>query len=106
VIVLITPLGETYAEASIQARKEIFGSRLRRVPFFKWLLAMLRASDHNRLKRGVILAALEREFPPEEADEQLEIAANWGRYAELLAYDDDDDVFYLEPAGGMVERAG
>ncbi len=96
---ILTPLGETFAEASIQARKEIFASRLRRVPFFKWLLTMLRASDHNRLKRGVILAALEREFPPEDADEQLEIAANWGRYAELLAYDDDDDVFYLEPSG-------
>jgi len=24
------------------------------------------------------------------------IAVDWGRYAELLAYDDADEVFYLE----------
>lgn len=99
----LTPLGETFAEASILARKEIFGSRIRRLPLFKWLLTMLGEADKHRLKRGVIQTALERDFPPEEATEQLEIAADWGRYTELLAYDDDDDVFYLEPTG--VEQA-
>ena len=29
---------------------------------------------------------------------QLDIAVNWGRYAELFAYDDSDREFYLEPA--------
>ncbi len=103
---ILTPLGASFAEASIQARKEISASRLRRFPFFKWLLAILRAADGHRLKRGVIQAALEREFPPDEATEQLEIAANWGRYTELLAYDDDDDVFYLEPGVGVREETG
>jgi NitT/TauT family transport system ATP-binding protein len=96
----LTPLGEAFAEGSILARKEIFASRIRRLPLFRWMLAMLSAADRHRLKRGVIQTALERDFPPEEAEEQLETAANWGRYTELLAYDDDDDVFYLEPAGG------
>ncbi len=96
----LTPLGEAFAEGSILARKEIFASRIRRLPLFRWMLAMLSAADRHRLKRGVIQTALERDFPPEEAEEQLETATNWGRYTELLAYDDDDDVFYLEPAGG------
>lgn len=103
--IILTPLGETFAEASILARKEIFASRIRRFPLFRWLLTMLRAADRHRLKRGVIEAALERDFPPEEVAEQLEIAANWGRYTELLAYDDDDDVFYLELEGSEPARA-
>ncbi|MDD5367706.1 MAG: nitrate/sulfonate/bicarbonate ABC transporter ATP-binding protein [Anaerolineaceae bacterium] len=94
--IILTPLGETFAEASILARKEIFASRIRRFPLFKWLLDMLRAADRHRLKRAVIQTALERDFPPDDATEQLETATNWGRYTELLAYDDDDDVFYLE----------
>lgn len=97
--IALTPLGETFAEASILARKEIFATRIRRLPFVRWLLALLRAADRQRLQRDVLKTALELEFPPEEAERQLEIIANWGRYAELLAYDDDDDIFYLEQPG-------
>ena len=97
----LTPLGETFAEASILARKEIFATRIRRLPFVRWLLALLRAADRQRLQRDVLKTALELEFPPEEAERQLETIANWGRYAELLAYDDDDDIFYLEQPGAQ-----
>ena len=34
------------------------------------------------------MAALELDFPPEEAARQVEVAINWGRYAELLTYHD------------------
>jgi NitT/TauT family transport system ATP-binding protein len=97
--IALTPLGETFAEASILARKEIFATRIRRLPFIKWLLAMLAAAERHQLQREVLKTALELEFPPEEAERQLETIANWGRYTELLVYDDDDDVFYLEPEG-------
>ena len=97
----LTPLGETFAEASILARKEIFATRIRRLPFVRWLLALLRAAERQRLQRDVLKTALELEFPPDEAERQLETIANWGRYAELLAYDDDDDIFYLEQPGAQ-----
>lgn len=92
----LTPLGETFAEASILARKEIFASRIRRLPLFKWLLAMISAANRHQLEWDVVHAALELEFPPEEADRQLETVIDWGRYAELLAYDDNDEVIFLE----------
>jgi len=101
--ITLTPLGETFAEARILARKEIFATRIRRLPIFKWLLNMLQAAEGHRLKRDVIQTALELEFPPEEAGRQLETAINWGRYAEVIAYDDDDEVLYLEPeVGGRI----
>jgi NitT/TauT family transport system ATP-binding protein len=85
--ITLTPLGETFAEGSIQARKEIFATRIRRLPLFTWLLAMLQAAD-NRLEKDVLTTALELDFPAEEAARQVEVAINWGRYAELLAYND------------------
>ncbi len=94
--IMLTPLGETFAEASILARKEIFASRIRRLPLFKWLLAMLKAADKGRLDRDVIRLALELEFLPEDAARQVEIAIQWGRYAELLAYDDNTETLYQE----------
>jgi len=93
----LLPLGETFAEASILARKEIFATRIRRLPLFRWLLAMLRAADRHQLKWDVLQTALELEFPAEQAEQQLDTVINWGRYAEVLVYDDDDELFYLEP---------
>lgn len=93
----LTALGETFAEASIGARKEIFASRIRRLPFFQWLLTLLRKSDRHQLKWDVVQMALELEFPPREAEKQLETAVTWGRYATLLAYEDDTGVMSLEP---------
>ncbi|NLH98378.1 MAG: ATP-binding cassette domain-containing protein [Chthonomonadales bacterium] len=92
----LTPLGEAFAEARIVARREIFATRLRRLPLIQWLLGLLNAANDRRLEYDVALKALELEFPPDEAERQLDLAIEWGRYAELLQYDDDGEVLYLE----------
>jgi len=92
----LTPLGETFAEASILARKEIFASRIRRLPLVRWLLGMLQRADKHSLKSEVVKVALELEFPPEEAEKQLDTLINWGRYAEIFSYDDSEEEIYLE----------
>jgi NitT/TauT family transport system ATP-binding protein len=97
--ITLNPLGETFAEASIRARKEIFATRIRRLPLFKWLLGLLRASDKKQMEWDVVQKALELEFHEEEAERQLDTAIDWGRYAELLAYDDSSQILYLEPGG-------
>jgi NitT/TauT family transport system ATP-binding protein len=84
--ITLTSLGETFAEASIQARKEIFATRIRHLPLLQWLLAMLQAADVHQLEKDVLTTALALDFPPEEAVHQVDVAINWGRYAELLAY--------------------
>ena len=61
---------------------------------------MLRASEKQRLRWEVVKTALELEFPPEETGRQLETVIDWGRYAELLAYDDDEEMLYLEGMEG------
>lgn len=94
--ITLTGLGETFAEASILARKEIFATRIRRLPIFKWLLAMLRATERKQLDWSVVQTALELEFSPQEAARQMDILVDWGRYAEILAYNDDDEALYLE----------
>jgi len=97
----LTPLGETFAEAGILARKEIFSSRIKRLPMIKWLMAQLDTADQHQLALGVVQSALELEFPPEEAEQQLKIAITWGRYSELLAYDDNQEMLFLEASGPL-----
>jgi NitT/TauT family transport system ATP-binding protein len=103
--IALTPLGETFAEARIQARKEIFATRIRRLPVFRWLLSMLSAANKHQLEGDVIQKALELDFPADEAREQFDRFVDWGRYAEILGYDDGDDVLYLEDQSAPAGRA-
>lgn len=92
----LTSLGETFAEASIQVRKEIFATRIRRLPLVRWLTTMLTYSENHALDWDVIQTALELEFPKDEAEKQLDTLINWGRYAELISYNDDKALVHLE----------
>jgi NitT/TauT family transport system ATP-binding protein len=85
------------AGISVFAKGSGVGLQCRRLPFFRWMLRMLQASGDQSLKWDVFMAALEREFPPDEAEHQLDTALDWGRYAELFSYDDAEGRFYLEP---------
>ncbi|MCZ7553521.1 MAG: nitrate/sulfonate/bicarbonate ABC transporter ATP-binding protein [Anaerolineales bacterium] len=100
--IALTPLGQTFAEASILARKEIFAARARRVPLMRWLLKMLRLAEGEKLKRSVVEAALSLEFPPEISRSQLDALIDWGRYGELLAYDDQSEELLIEPEPARV----
>jgi NitT/TauT family transport system ATP-binding protein len=95
----LTPLGETFAEAGIQARKEIFATRVRRVPIVAWLLSLLVAADRHELERDVVETALRLDFPEEEVTRRVETAIDWARYAELIAYEHGTAMIYLDTAG-------
>lgn len=97
--ITLTPLGETFGDASILARKEIFATRIRRIPIFRWLLEMLRRAEDRKLNWDVVQMALALELPPDEAEKQLNILVAWGRYGEILAYDDEKRILTLDIAG-------
>jgi NitT/TauT family transport system ATP-binding protein len=93
---LITPLGRLYAEASILTRKEIAAGRALRVPMIRWIYETLQKDDDRRVDRDYFLDKL-REEVGDFAEDQLDVAISWGRFAELFAYDKDTDELFLEP---------
>jgi NitT/TauT family transport system ATP-binding protein len=92
---LLTPLGRTYAEASILARKELIAGRTLRLPMIAWIYDTLRRDDDQTVAEDYFLERLQTEFG-DLARDQLDTAINWGRHAELFAYDDDTGELYLE----------
>lgn len=92
----LTPLGQTYAEASILTRKEIFATRARRLPMIRWVMDMLKSVPDHQLPYKVFYTALLPEFPDEMAERQLDVVIDWGRYAELIHYDDRDEALGLD----------
>jgi NitT/TauT family transport system ATP-binding protein len=93
---LITPLGRLYAEASILTRKEIAAGRALRLPMIRWIYETLQSDDDRRVDRDFFLDKL-REEVGDFAEDQLDVAISWGRFAELFAYDKDTDELFLEP---------
>ncbi len=91
----LTPLGRAFAEASILTRKELFAQRARRLPMIQWMMQMLNAAPNKELPWKVFYTALLPEFPDEMSERQLDVAIDWGRYAELLDYDDRDELVTL-----------
>jgi NitT/TauT family transport system ATP-binding protein len=80
--------GRIFAGASIQESKEIFARAcLDRAPLVRTIYRALRGSLDGNLPAGFFTDVLRNHFGEEEAARQLDVAVNWGRYAELYAYD-------------------
>ena len=92
---MITPLGEAYAEASILSRKEMLAGRVLRLPIISWIYETLQRDDNQRVAEEYFLDQLRPEFQ-NMAAQQLEVAISWGRFAELFAFDHDTDELFLE----------
>ena len=92
-----TPVGRNFAEADLQTRKQIFADQLRRnIPLAAHIRKVLDERPGHSAPEGRFLAELEDHLSEEEAAEVLETMINWGRYAELFAYDYDRGVLSLE----------
>lgn len=95
--VLLTPAGQRFAAAGILAEKEIFREQaLASIHLIQRISQQLRTASDHRLQENRLLAELEESFSPGEARKQLDTVVDWGRYAELFAYDDDAGEFFLE----------
>jgi len=91
----LTALGRAYAEASVLGRKEMFAGRVLRLPLISWIFETLQQDDNQRVSKEYFLDKLQPDFH-DRTEKQLERAINWGRFAELFAFDDDTDELYLE----------
>ena len=94
---LLTPLGQAYAEASILSRKEIIAGRILRLPLISWIYETLQQDDNQRVAEDFFLDKLQDDFG-EWAQGQFDLAVAWGRFAELFAFDAASRELYLEAA--------
>jgi len=93
----VLPAGRTFAAADLQHRKQIFNDHMRRaVPLAAHIRRVLDERPGHSAPEGRFLAELEDYLSEEEARRVFETVINWGRYAELFAYDIDSGVLSLE----------
>ncbi|MGE5675157.1 MAG: nitrate/sulfonate/bicarbonate ABC transporter ATP-binding protein [Mycobacterium leprae] len=93
----LTPTGIKYAQANVLVRKDIFREQvLQFVPVISQMLKVLQNKSNHRMPREFFLDIYQNRYGLEEATAQLDTLIDWGRYAEILAYDEHARTLYLE----------
>jgi NitT/TauT family transport system ATP-binding protein len=90
-----------FAELDTQTRKEIFAHHLlASVPLAQHIKRVLDERPGHRAPRVRFEQELEDYLSDAAAEETLDAVIDWGRYAEVFAYDDQAEMFSLEDPKG------
>ncbi len=93
----LTAGGRAYADADMFERKQMFADALlKHVPLVAHIRRVLDERPGHRAPAARFLREIEDHLSEEEAERVLETVINWGRHAEIFAYDYDDEVLSLE----------
>jgi NitT/TauT family transport system ATP-binding protein len=93
----LTPPGQAYAQADMLARKQIFADALlKHVPLAAHIRRVLDERPGHRAPAARFLRELEDYLSEDEAERVLDTVIDWGRHAEIFAYDYDTEVLSLE----------
>ena len=94
---VLTAQGRRFAEADVLEEKEIFREQaLAHVAILGHIVRALQAAPGHSLPEEYFKSHLEEHFGENEAEEQLETAINWGRYAELFSFNEDRGLLRLK----------
>jgi NitT/TauT family transport system ATP-binding protein len=95
--IILSPAGKIFANADILERKKIFANHLLRyVPLIKHICRVLDERPGHRAAKERFINELEDHLSEQEAERVLRVAIDWGRYAELYAYEDNTGLLSLE----------
>ena len=95
--ITLTEAGNTFAGSNILERKKLFAKQLEQhVPLARHIRKRLELRPNNRELEDVFLSELEAYLTDAESDRVLTVIIDWGRYAEIFAYDYDSGILSLE----------
>lgn len=86
--IALTAVGRVFSEASIDEQKKLFAQQLLEcVPLAHYIRQSLMEAPHHHMNVAPFITLLRNRWMPEDAQEILDTVIQWGRYAELFAYD-------------------
>lgn len=101
----LSDLGKEFSSADLQTRKLLFAqSLLEKVPLARYIRRVLDEKPSHRISEERFLTKLEDYLSDNEADRVLRTMIDWGRYAEIFAYDFKTGFLSLENPGMAGEQ--
>jgi NitT/TauT family transport system ATP-binding protein len=96
--VLMTEFGWYFLAAPGPARKTLFRQAIMKLRLFQMLTARLAETPDGRIDADSVLEDLASLLPYDHPSKLLETLIAWGRYAELIDFDQNANVVYLHEA--------
>lgn len=95
--ITLTATGIKFTEADILQRKQFFSAQLlNHIPLARHIRRVLDERPGHRAKKARFINELEDYLSSDSAEEVLTVAIDWGRYAEIFAYDYNSGILSLE----------
>jgi len=96
--VLMTQAGWYFLAAPAPARKTLFRQAIMKLRLFQMLTTRLAEAPDGRINADSVLEELGTLLPYDHPAKLLETLIAWGRYAELIDFDQNTNVVYLHEA--------
>jgi NitT/TauT family transport system ATP-binding protein len=94
--IVLLPLGRKFLDADINERKLTLREQLREHGLFNYLIRLLKGQEDRSVDKELVLEHLAMLLPNEDPGHLFSTIVNWGRFAELFGYNQDEDRFYLD----------
>jgi len=96
--VVMTEVGWYFLAAPTAVRKTLFRETIMKLRLFQILTLRLGEAPESRIGADVVLEELRRLLPYDEPSKLFETLIAWGRYAELVDFDQNANTVYLHQA--------
>ena len=97
--VVMTQAGWYFLAAPATVRKTLFRQAIMKLRLFQMLTARLQEASDGRIDTDIVLEELGTLLPYDQPAKLFHTLIAWGRYAELVDFDQNANVVYLHQAG-------
>ncbi len=84
---VLTPLGKKLVDASTAEQKRMVREQLLKLKIFELLVRLIKVQENQHLTAEELLRELEAALPHEKTRPLFRTLLSWGRYAEIISYD-------------------
>jgi NitT/TauT family transport system ATP-binding protein len=94
--VVMTQLGWYFLAAPAPAQKTLFKRQILKLRLFQMLTSRLQEAPDGRVSADEVMEELAKLLPYDQPAKLLEVLVTWGRYAEILDYDENTRTLSLK----------
>ncbi|MEI6233209.1 MAG: nitrate/sulfonate/bicarbonate ABC transporter ATP-binding protein [Planctomycetota bacterium] len=95
-MVVLEADGQKYVRAPLDERKGIWRDRLVRLGIFKEVVELIRRQHNQEVHRDLVLETIVFRMPFENYEKVFDTLVRWGRFGDLLAYDEVSELLWLQ----------
>ncbi len=95
-LVVLEADGQKYVKATMDERKAIWRDQLMKLRIFKEIVELIRRQPNKEVHRDLVLETIVFRMPFENYEKVFDTLVRWGRFGDLLAYEEDSETLWLQ----------